>query len=198
MHQNRIQKLLFKEYSELAEMVLVESPFAETDENGNGIRQVYLGVTPTQLIIAGDQLKPSTEAAVAFPRNMSPDPEIENFELLSVCAIESANLTIFKRKRRRTIKAQLCNEQTRYFELGGFENRAVMWNLWCERLKFLNAGDITASPSSASSLLLPLVKSITSLSSWRKRTDHARGDKLNYYSIVPTELGKIACNYSFI
>lgn len=43
MHQNRIQKLLFKEYSELAEMVLVESPFAETDENGNGIRQVYLG-----------------------------------------------------------------------------------------------------------------------------------------------------------
>ena len=41
MGSHRIQKLLFNEYRELGdEMVLIESPFAQTTRDGKGIRQV--------------------------------------------------------------------------------------------------------------------------------------------------------------
>lgn len=43
MSLNRIQKLLFSEYSDFEDMVLVESPFAETTREGRGIRQVQIG-----------------------------------------------------------------------------------------------------------------------------------------------------------
>lgn len=43
MTSNRIQKLLFSEYSDFEDVVLVESPFAETSRDGNGIRQVQMG-----------------------------------------------------------------------------------------------------------------------------------------------------------
>lgn len=43
MTLNRIQKLLFSEYSDFEDMVLVESPFAETTRDGRGIRQVQIG-----------------------------------------------------------------------------------------------------------------------------------------------------------
>jgi hypothetical protein len=43
MSLNRIQKLLFSEYSDFEDMVLIESPFAETTKEGEGIRQVQLG-----------------------------------------------------------------------------------------------------------------------------------------------------------
>lgn len=45
MSINRIQKLLFSEYSEFEDMVIVESPFAQTTREGKGIRQVHLGTT---------------------------------------------------------------------------------------------------------------------------------------------------------
>lgn len=43
MSVNRIQKLLFSEYCDFEDMVLVESPFAQTTREGQGIRQVHLG-----------------------------------------------------------------------------------------------------------------------------------------------------------
>ena len=43
MSLNRIQKLLFSEYSDFEDMILVESPFAETTREGRGIRQVQIG-----------------------------------------------------------------------------------------------------------------------------------------------------------
>lgn len=45
MSFNRIQKLLFAEYRDFEDMVLVESPFAQTTRDGQGIRQVHLGIT---------------------------------------------------------------------------------------------------------------------------------------------------------
>lgn len=45
MSTNRIQKLLFSEYCDFEDMVLVESPFAQTTREGKGIRQVSLGDT---------------------------------------------------------------------------------------------------------------------------------------------------------
>lgn len=43
MSFNRIQKLLFAEYRDFEDMILVESPFAETNREGRGLRQVHLG-----------------------------------------------------------------------------------------------------------------------------------------------------------
>lgn len=43
MSINRIQKLLFSEYCDFEDMVLVESPFAQTTREGEGLRQVQLG-----------------------------------------------------------------------------------------------------------------------------------------------------------
>jgi hypothetical protein len=43
MSLNRIQKLLFSEYSNFQDIILIESPFAETTREGKGIRQVHLG-----------------------------------------------------------------------------------------------------------------------------------------------------------
>lgn len=45
MSVNRIQKLLFSEYyCDFEDMVLVESPFAQTTREGTGIRQINLGM----------------------------------------------------------------------------------------------------------------------------------------------------------
>ncbi len=44
MSVGRIQKLLFSEYCDFEDMVLIESPFAQTTKQGKGIRQVYLGM----------------------------------------------------------------------------------------------------------------------------------------------------------
>lgn len=43
MSLNRIQKLLYSEYSDLEDVVLIESPFAEITRKGLGLRQVQLG-----------------------------------------------------------------------------------------------------------------------------------------------------------
>lgn len=43
MSLNRLQKLLFSEYCDFEDMILVESPFAQTTNDGTGIRQVHLG-----------------------------------------------------------------------------------------------------------------------------------------------------------
>lgn len=44
----------------------------------------------------------------------------------------------------------ICNFQVLYFELGGFEKRAMFWNLWCEKVKFLSPGDSGSSHSETS------------------------------------------------
>jgi len=43
MSFNRIQKLLYSEYCDFEDIVLIESPFAEVNKNGKGIRQVQVG-----------------------------------------------------------------------------------------------------------------------------------------------------------
>lgn len=50
MSINRVQKLLFTEYCDFDDMVLIESPFAQTTRDGKGIRQVHLGNVSTRNI----------------------------------------------------------------------------------------------------------------------------------------------------
>lgn len=100
--QNRIKKLLASEYSDFSDVILVESPFAETTRNGRGIRQVSLALTPSKLIVAADVFNEKSQ--FFCPRTL--DPSIESFELISVYPLRCVNLSIFSRRRRKTLKAR--------------------------------------------------------------------------------------------
>ncbi|RZC42177.1 uncharacterized protein BDFB_006762 [Asbolus verrucosus] len=142
MSIKRVQKLLFSEYCDFEDMVLIESPFAQTTREGRGLRQVHLGLTPSKLVLATDVLPPVEKSCINFLPGI--DPDIETFELIAIYPIDCVNLSVFRRRKRQTIKAHFCNNRVFYFELGGFENRDMFWNLWCEKVKFL-------SPESGSS-----------------------------------------------
>lgn len=99
---NRIRKLLLSEYCELSEKILVESPFAETTRDGRGLRQVALGLTATKLIVAADILR--SNPGFFCPPGV--DASIESFELVSVYPLEYVTFSVFRRRRRRTLKAR--------------------------------------------------------------------------------------------
>ncbi|XP_017772699.1 PREDICTED: uncharacterized protein LOC108559845 [Nicrophorus vespilloides] len=148
MSINRIQKLLFSEYCDFEDMVLVESPFAETTRDGKGLRQVHLGLTPSKLVLATDIIPIAEDTSVTYMAGV--DPDIETFELIAVYPIDCVNLSVFHRRKRQSLKARFCNNKILYFELGGFEKRNMFWNLWCEKVKFLNPQDPSSSHSETS------------------------------------------------
>ncbi|ENN74908.1 hypothetical protein YQE_08486, partial [Dendroctonus ponderosae] len=174
MSINRVQKLLFSEYCDFEDLVLIESPFAQTTKEGRGLRQVHLGLTPSKLILATDILPPIQLENVAY--NPCIDPETETFELIAIYPVECVNLSIYRRKRRQAIKARFCNNRVQYFELGGFERRGMFWNLWCEKVKFLCPGDSGTSRSETSvatsttgSSLYLVDKKVTRVKNWTDR-----------------------------
>lgn len=93
---------MLSEYRDFFETILVESPFAETTRNGRGVRQVALGLTPTRLIVAADILQTNPD----FFCPAGTDISIESFELVSVYPLEYITLSVFRRRRRRTLKAR--------------------------------------------------------------------------------------------
>lgn len=137
MSLKRVQKLLFSEYCDFEDMVLIESPFAQTTREGKGIRQVHIGIflkvkltiienlglTSSKLVLATDVLPPVEKSFIGFIPGI--DPDIETFELIAIYPIECINLSIFRRHKRQTLKAHFCNNRIFYFELGGFERRNV-------------------------------------------------------------------------
>lgn len=82
------------------------------------------GLTPTKVIIATDIVQPAQDVDIMYCFGL--DPEIENFELISLYPTEHVNLSIFRRKERQTIKAHFSNGVVKYFELGGFNRRQVL------------------------------------------------------------------------
>ncbi|KAF7273640.1 hypothetical protein GWI33_013681 [Rhynchophorus ferrugineus] len=148
MSANRVQKLLFSEYCDFDDMVLVESPFAQTTKDGIGLRQVHIGLTPSKLILAADILPSVQSGNTSY--NCIVDPEIETFELIAIYPVECVTLTIYRRRKRQALKARFCNSRVLYFELGGFEKRSMFWNLWCEKVKFLCPGESDYSRSETS------------------------------------------------
>ncbi|XP_060531514.1 uncharacterized protein LOC132705099 [Cylas formicarius] len=173
MSINRVQKLLLSEYCDFEDMVLIESPFAQTTKEGNGLRQVHLGLTPSKLILATDILPPIDSENFDFSPLV--DPEIETFELIAIYPVECVTLSVYRRKRRQALKARFCNNRVLYFELGGFERRGMFWNLWCEKVKFLCPTDSASSRSETSvatsttgSSLYLLEKKVVSVSGMRQ------------------------------
>lgn len=113
MSVNRVQKLLFSEYCDFEDMVLIESPFAQTTKDGKGIRQVHLGLTPSQLVLATDVLPPVEYVNVKYIPGI--DPEIETFELIAIYPVECVNLSIYRRKQKQSLKARFCNNKVNFF-----------------------------------------------------------------------------------
>ncbi|XP_044748285.1 uncharacterized protein LOC123309302 isoform X2 [Coccinella septempunctata] len=147
---NRVQKLLFSEYCDFEDMVLIESPFAQTTKEGQGLRQVYLGLTPSKLVLATDVIPPVEKSCTHF--NPGIDPDIETFELIAIYPVECVNLTVFSKQKRQALKAHFCNNSVLYFELGGFEKREMFWNLWQERIRFLSPDIDNGSSKSQTSV----------------------------------------------
>ncbi|XP_072746778.1 uncharacterized protein [Anoplolepis gracilipes] len=163
LQNNRIRKLLLSEYCEFSETILVESPFAKTTRNGRGLRQVALGLTPTRLIVAADVLQ--TNPGFICPSDI--DVSIESFELVSIYPLEYVTLSVFRRRRRRTLKARFIDGRANYYELGGVQRR-IFWRIWCEQVRRLltykvdgsSLSETTAASSSSSSTLYLLSSEI--------------------------------------
>ncbi|KAJ8967263.1 hypothetical protein NQ314_002991, partial [Rhamnusium bicolor] len=117
----QVQKLLFSEYCDFEDMVLIESPFAQTTKDGKGIRQVHIGLTPSKLVLATDVLPPVEFGNFRYIPGI--DPDIETFELIAIYPVDCVNLSIYRRRKRQALKARFCNNKVLYFELGGFEKR---------------------------------------------------------------------------
>ncbi|KAL1116149.1 hypothetical protein AAG570_005644 [Ranatra chinensis] len=113
--ENRIQKLLYTEYSELEDIVLVESPFAQTTKDGVGIRQIQMGLTSTKLILASD-------VAATAPFNRPVDTTLE---LLMVCPVQCVRISTDDSGSRYTLKAHFCHDKVLYFELASPLKRDV-------------------------------------------------------------------------
>ncbi|XP_043288448.1 uncharacterized protein [Venturia canescens] len=159
MQHKRIQKLLLSEYCDFSDKILIESPFAETTRDGLGLCQVALGLTPSKLVIAADILKNNSE--FTCPTDL--DPSIESLELVSIYPLEFIALSVFCRRKRKTLKARLVDGRAKYYELGGMEGRNVYWALWTENVRELNemkregsslSETTAASSSSASTIYL--------------------------------------------
>lgn len=107
MEYKRIRKLLrCSEYRDFAEDdVLVESPFAETTREGEGIREVALALTRTKLIVAADIFPQAHE----FYCVRGTDPSIETLELISVYPLEFVTISVYRRKQRKVLKTRSLN-----------------------------------------------------------------------------------------
>lgn len=85
------------------------------------------GLTPTKLVLATDVLPIASNTSVMYLPGI--DPDVETFELIAVYPINCVNLSIFHRRKRKSLKARFSNNKIHYFELGGFEKRNVS-NKW--------------------------------------------------------------------
>lgn len=82
-----------------------------------------IGLTPSKLILATDKLIPARESSTTCLPGL--DPDIETFELIAVYPVQCVNLSVFHRRKQKSLKARFCNNRVLYFELGGFEKRNV-------------------------------------------------------------------------
>uniref|UniRef100_A0A1B6EA40 Ras-GEF domain-containing protein n=1 Tax=Clastoptera arizonana TaxID=38151 RepID=A0A1B6EA40_9HEMI len=141
MNTCRIQKLLYSDYSDFEDIVLLESSFAETSKMGRGVRQIQMGLTPTKLILASYNIDPISYKDLSTTSRRRHDPEIDNFEIISAYPVECVNLGVFKKTKRCTLKVRFCNGKVMYLELSGWQEKHILWNMWCDRIKFLNPSD---------------------------------------------------------
>lgn len=139
----RIQKLLISEYAELTETVLVESPFAEVNKHGIGLRQVELGVTPSKIIIALEHFEDG-DKSISLPLTTNSnfiDPEIENLKLSSVIPLSAVDIFIYHKNSRKMLKIVFFTGKISYFEFGGHLFRNIFVSRWRDHIKSIRRRD---------------------------------------------------------
>ncbi|XP_075156494.1 uncharacterized protein LOC142229801 [Haematobia irritans] len=129
----RIQKLMIAEYRELYEPVIVENPFTQVDEFGNGLQQFHIGLTRSKLIFGCDDFDNSHVQNV-YGNGL--DPEIETFDLVSILPLQFLKLKFFRKKGRDIMRIVICGEEDKpmFFEFGGHLYKKLFWKMWKERV----------------------------------------------------------------
>lgn len=149
---NRIQKLLLTDYLDFSETVLVESCFAQVTRNGIGIREVQLGLTDQNLIIAGDFFDLHKQLRPVHP--LDKEADIESMELISVLPLRFLTMKLCSRFTRNFIKVTLVTKRRMYFEFGGHLLRNFYFNIWADRIFALTKSKQVSYSSSSSSARL--------------------------------------------
>lgn len=126
---NRIQKLLMTEYNDFEDTILIESSFAQVEENGHGLRAVQLGLTSNSFIIAQDVFNVDYSNIFYYDHSMDVDPEIETLELSSIIPLDCLTLRTYRKGFRLILKIVLCTGQILFFEFGGMLLRNVVYRI---------------------------------------------------------------------
>ncbi|XP_045176852.2 uncharacterized protein LOC123537262 [Mercenaria mercenaria] len=132
-----LQRLLWSdEYNELEDVVIAEGEFIEIDAEHNPLRQVILGMTPCNLIVAERHIANyKDDPEVYFLTDV--DLELDGLEISSVwpiCLLRMDNSYF-----RYELIIRVYN-QTRYYELTNTHlngNLEKTWRLWLERVLYL-------------------------------------------------------------
>lgn len=140
--QYRIQKLLLTDYVSFAETILFESPFVQVNSKGDGVRQVQLGLTDMNLIIAEDILIPSSQTYWN-----GKDPETDTLVLVSIMPLQLISMKI----RKGRLKLAIATGRRMYFEFGGHLDRGFFIRIWMDRVEEIRVQRAAIQPPVLSS-----------------------------------------------
>ncbi|XP_036320156.1 uncharacterized protein LOC118734548 [Rhagoletis pomonella] len=129
----RIQKLLLEEFREIYEPVIVENPFTQVTEDGQGIRQYHIGLTPSKIIFGCDDFDLTDMDNYGYH---SMDPEIETFQLVSLLPLQFLLVKFFRKQGRCIMRLCIVGDEDKpmFFEFGGHLYKNLLWNTWRERI----------------------------------------------------------------
>ncbi|XP_067635142.1 uncharacterized protein [Eurosta solidaginis] len=129
----RIQKLLLEEFREIYEPVIVENPFTQVTDDGEGIRQYHIGLTPSKIVFGCDDFDLTDLDDYGY-HNM--DPEIETFQLVSLLPLQFLLIKFYRKKGRYVMRICIVGDEDKpmFFEFGGHMYKNLFWNTWRERV----------------------------------------------------------------
>ncbi|XP_065366367.1 uncharacterized protein LOC135959209 [Calliphora vicina] len=129
----RIQKLMLEEYRDIYEPVIVENPFTQVTEYGEGLRQYHIGLTRSKIIFGCDDFDAIDLEDFVYK---GLDPEIETFRLVSLMPLQFLKLNFYRKRNRNIMRICICGEEEKpmLFEFGGHLYKSLFWKTWRERV----------------------------------------------------------------
>ncbi|XP_055371535.1 uncharacterized protein LOC129605668 [Condylostylus longicornis] len=133
----RLCRLVMDEFNGLKEEVIIESPFAQITQDGEGIRQVQLGLTRKYLLVGKDNFdKAETESLSNIYFKADIEPEFESMRLIQIIPLKAIRIKVYRRDSRELLKIIAGNNsKIIYFEFGGHLLRRMYWNIWKDRIE---------------------------------------------------------------
>lgn len=119
-------------HRKLNQHIVLESPFAQVDFTGNGIRQVYLAFSKSNFIICNETLPPANRSILPCKKKI--DPEAECIELDQIIPLLHCEFHLCSRYQRLFINVILHNdiENPLYFEFGAHIMRSFYHMCWSD------------------------------------------------------------------